>query len=67
MRIDTATDIWMLSPKVLWGLTEGVLHELHNRITDERDDWGKGIDLKKFESACAVVNKSCQALNRSMG
>ena len=64
MRIDTATDIWMLSPRVLWGLTEGVLRELHNRMIDDR--YENTIDVKQFEAACAVVNSSCQALNLSM-
>lgn len=67
MRIDTVTDIWMLSPKVLRGLTEGVLRELHNRMIDDRYDLGEAVDLKQFQAACAVVNSSCQALNQRMG
>ena len=64
MRIDTDTDIWMLAPMTLRTLTKGVLRELHNRMIDDR--YENAIDVKRFEAACAVVNNSCQVLNRSM-
>jgi len=60
-------DIWMLSPPTLRNLTRGLLRELHNRIADDRYGLENAIDLKQFESACAVVNNSCQALNQRMG
>jgi len=66
MRIDTVTDIWMLSPKVLRGLTRGVLRELHNRMIDDRYDLGEAFDLKQFEGACNTINRSCQVLNQHM-
>ena len=64
MRIETTTDIWMLKPSTLRTLVREALEEMNTRITDYALE--QKIDVKRFQAACAVVNKSCQVLNRSM-